>query len=61
LEALMKNHTAIITKKIKFFLGALFCLGVVWGTVFAQKGLEPARNSNLTGVALPANAQRVVR
>jgi hypothetical protein len=55
----MKNHTAIITKKIKFFLGALFCLGVVWGTVFAQEGLERARNSNLTGVALPANAQRV--
>lgn len=56
----MKFFTAVIFGKLKFFVAALFCVSVVWGTAFAQEGLEAAQKSNLVGVALPANAQRVL-
>ena len=56
----MKSFSANIINKFKFFLAFVLTLGVVWGTVFAQDGLEAARSSKLTGIALPSNAQRVL-
>ena len=50
----------VFIEKFKLFLSLAFCLGIVWGTAYAQNETEPAQSSELVGAGLPANAQRVL-
>lgn len=50
----------VFINKFKTILAVALCLSAIWGTASAQEETEPARSSSLIGVALPANARRVL-